>query len=385
MNTKQAFEIIQRALENPVQTWLDYIPKYTPIILFDDVDFVSINHPNPPKERPDNLTVSTVLEVNGLLTATIPLEIEDNERLLVPLVYHECFHVYQLQKFQYSEEQDFFEILAFYPEMNPAYRALCSAETDVFNDSSLTNLDKASVLSAIAQKRRKILAEHNGLLEFENNMERLEGLASFVEQKAKLQLFNIPPDNSTCRYGYSRQYLTGAATCWLFEQMYSSKEWQEKIECGTSLSELLIQSTTQETDLLFLHLEDREILERQKVTQILSDADRKIDSLFQNGAITIKLPSKVNVFKSFSPNSITSLGDGRLIHHEFVIVQTPNGNISVEGGMALENCDDNTLTFSSIPCELKDTKLYIYSENVKVSLENVKQLPDGVFEVQKQG
>lgn len=388
MNTKQALEIVQHALENPVSTWLDYTPKNVPIVLYDDNEFVFINHPNPPKERPDNLTAATVLEINGLLTATIPLKRCDDELSLVPLVYHECFHVYQGQKFQYDGEYDFFEVLAFYPEMNPAYRALCSAETDVFNNSALANLDKAKILSATAQKRRQILAEHAGLLDFENNLERNEGLASFVEQKAKLQWFNISPDNSACYYSYSRQYFMGAATCWLFEQMYSSKEWQEKVERGMSLFELLAQSAAQEPDLSLLHLEHRESMEKQKVEQILSDANRKIENLFQNGAITIKLPSKINVFRSFSPRSIISLGDGRLIHPEFVIIQTPNGSISVESEMILENYNDDTVTFSSKPYKVIDEKLVIDTENVRVSLENVRQSSAGiveVFEIQKAG
>lgn len=381
MDIKQALEIIQRALENPVPTWLDYTPQNVPLVLYDEHGFLFINHPNPPKERPDNLTAATALNINGFLTATIPLVICDDEQSLVPLVYHECFHVYQGQKFQYGGEYNFFEVLAFYPEMNPVYRALCSAETDVYNNSTLPNLDKARILSATAQKRRQILTERDGLLDFENTLERNEGLASFVEQKARLQLFDIPPDNSTCYYGYSRQYFIGAATCWLFEKMYPSSEWQEQVERGISLSDFLIQNIPQETDLAFLALENRENLEKQKVGQIFSEVSQKIENLFQNGAITIKLPSKVNVFKSFSPKSIISLGDGRLIHPKFVIIRTPNGYISVENQMTLENYNENTVTFASELCEIKDNKLDIRTENVTISLENVTQLPDGVIEI----
>lgn len=381
MIAKQALEIVRQALENPVLTWLDYSPKSVPIVLYDDDEFVFINHPNPSKERPTNLTAATALEINGALTATIPVEACADEQSLVPLVYHECFHVYQGQKFQYGGEYDFFEVLAFYPEMKPAYRALCSVETDVLNNSALSNLDKARILSTTVQKRRQILAEHDGLLDFENNLERNEGVASFVEQKARMQLFNIPPDNSTCYYGYSRQYFMGAATCWLFEQMFSPKEWQEKVERETSLSDLLVANFPQETDLSRLHLEDKENPERQKVDQIFSEVNRDIENLFQNGAITIKLPLRTNIFRSFSPKSIIALGDGRLIHPEFVIIQTPNGSISVQNEMALENYNENTVTFASKPCRVIDNKLDIHSENVKVSLENVNQLSDEVIEV----
>jgi hypothetical protein len=202
-----------------------------------------------------------------------------------------------------------------------------------------------------------------------------------VEQKARIQLFNIPPDNSTCYYGYSRQYFLGAAMCWLFEQMFSPKEWQEKVEREISLSDLLVDNIPQETDLSHLHLEDIESLERQKVEQIFLEANRKIENLFQNGAVTLKLPSRCNIFRSFSPRSIIALGDGRLIHPEFVIIQTPNGSISVQNEMALENYNENTVIFSSKPCRVTNNKLDIRSENVQVALENVRQLSDEIVEV----
>lgn len=380
MNTKQAREIVQNALKNPVSTWLDYTPKNIPIVLYDDQEFVFINHPDPPTERPDRLTAATAFEINGLLTATIPLEICSDEQSLIPLVYHECFHVYQGQKFQYNGQYNFFEVLAFYPELNPAYRALCSAETDVINSNVLSNPEKARILSVTAQKRRQILAKYAGLLEFENDLERKEGLASFVEQKAKSQLFNIPPDNSTCYYGYSRQYFMGAAICWLFEQMYPSKEWQETIERGLSLSELLAQNAVLQTDVSYLKLDEREKLEKQKVAQIFSNANQKIENLFQSGAITIKLPSKADLFRSFSPKSIISLGDGRLIHPDFLIIQMPNGSISIQG-MAFENYNDQTVTFSYKPCEVKDGEMDIFTENITVSLKNVRKLSDESIEV----
>lgn len=188
MNARQALKIVQRALENPVPTWLDYTPQNVPIVLYDEDEFVFINHPNPPTERPTNLTAATALEINGILTATIPLRTGCDEQLLVPLVYHECFHVYQDRKFQFKGNYDFFEVLAFYPELHPAYRALCSAETDVLNDSTLSLFEKAKLLSVLVRKRRHILFQHDGLLDFENNLERKEGVASFVERKARLGL-----------------------------------------------------------------------------------------------------------------------------------------------------------------------------------------------------
>ncbi len=382
MKADFALEIIQRALEKPVSTWLNYTPQNTPIVIYDDKEFVFLNHPNPPVERPDNLTAATALEINGHLTATIPLSMCDDEASLIPLIYHECFHVYQGKRFQFTGEYNFFEALAYYPELNYAYRALCSAETDVINNTALVPLEKARLLSGLIHKRHAILCQTNGLLDFEKNLERNEGAASFVEQQAREKLFGISPNNSKCYYGYSRQYFIGAALYWLLEQIDSGDDWQEQVEKRKSPSELLLQIVpSEQIDCAILDIGRRELQERQNVEQILTEANRKIENMLNRGTMTIRLPNKAQIFRSFSPKSIISLGDGRLLHTEFVIIQTPNGQISIQGEMALENYTDNTVTFPAIPFEIVAGKLHIRTESVQVDLEHVRKLPNGMVEV----
>jgi len=130
-----------------------------------------------------------------------------------------------------------------------------------------------------------------------------------------------------------------------------------------------------------LDIEDREKQEQGKVEQILAEANQKIEGLLNNGAITIKLPDKTQIFRSFSPRSIISLGDGRLIHPEFVVIQTPNGQISIQGQMTLENYKDGTVIFPATPVKIANNKLDIHTESVHVSLENVRKLPNGIIEV----
>jgi len=383
MNTATAYEIARGALEHPISTWLDYSPKNTPLVLFDDKDFIFMNHPDPPAKRPDILNdrVGTAAEINGVLTATIPAEMCGDEKTLVPLLYHECFHVYQNRRFKFEGNYDFFEVLSFYPELDAAYRALCSAETEILSDQGLPAADKARRLSAVVKRRRQILALHDGLLDFEDRLERLEGTASYVDQKVSLRLFGKSPDNSSCCYGFSRQYFVGADLCWLFERMFPAGEWQGKIEGGLSLSELLLEMALPEYDVSSLGLEAKERRENQEVAEVLSGVREKIECLRKNGALTIQLPSKIDVFRSFNPGAIVSFGDGRLVHLEFVTIQIPNGSISIKGGIALEDYTNKTVTLPSTACDIKNNRLDICTENVKVSLENVARRTDGTIEV----
>ena len=128
----------------------------------------------------------------------------------------------------------------------------------------------------------------------------------------------------------------GAAICWLLDNLYPDGSWQEQIEKEISLTEFLIRIVrTEEANLEFLNIPSREQQEQISIENIKADANRKIENLMQNGAIMIKYPDNIQVFKSFSPRSIISLGDGRIIHQEFVEFQTPNGQIDIKGKLGL--------------------------------------------------
>lgn len=381
MEIGSALEIVQQALTNPVSSWQDYTPQNTPIVIFDDAEFAFVNHPNPPSQRPNNLTAATAVEIEGVLTATIPLTMCEDEQTLVPLLYHECFHVYQGKKFQFTAEYNFFKVLAFYPELNHTYRALCWVETNVVNDKTTSPTEKAKLLAFLNHQRHAILSKTSGLLEFEKDLERREGTASFVEQKGRAKLFNVQPDGLNCRYGYSRQYFMGAMLCWLFEQIYANDEWQEWVEAGKALSELLLELAPQEQlSSMLIEIECREEQERQIADKFIAEANEKIEDLFSQEALTIKLPETAQIFRSFSPQSVVSLGDGRLIHTEFVTLQMPNGQIAIQGELVLENYNDNTVTFSAVPFKTVGNYLNIHTESIQVTLESVRELPNGIIE-----
>ncbi len=382
MKIASAIEIVQQALVNPISTWQDYTLQITPIVIFDDTEFAFVNHPHPPSQRPNNLTAATAVEIQGVLTATIPLIMCKDEQTLVPLVYHECFHVYQGKKFQFTAEYDFFKVLAFYPELNHTYRALCWLETKVVNKKTTSPTEKVKQLAFLNQQRHAILSKTSGLLDFEKDLERREGTASFVEQQARAKLFNVQPDELYCRYGYSRQYFMGAMLCWLFEQIYSNDEWQEWVEGGKALSELLLeQAPFEHTDSMHTEIERREKQERRLAKQIEAETNSKIEELLDQETITIKLPINVQTFRSFSPQSIISLGDGRLLHTEFVTIQLPIGQISIQGELALENFNDHTLTFLASPFEVANDQLNIHTKSIQVNLTRARKLPNDVIEV----
>ena len=130
---------IRTALESTVITWPGYDPATIPFAVYDDEAIIYINHPSPPPDRPANLLAATAVEIGGVQTATIPAGMVEADSDLIPLAYHEGFHVHQAHHFTNTVDYDFFLALANYPELDPTFRALCRAEADLHNQGALLN------------------------------------------------------------------------------------------------------------------------------------------------------------------------------------------------------------------------------------------------------
>ncbi len=383
MNLAEAVEIVEQALAAPVSVWPGFSPKNVPLVLYDEQGFTFLNHPAPPHERPSQLTAATTVEIEGILTATIPISLSKDEKNLIPLVYHEAFHVYQGKGvFRFAEQFHFFEVLALYPELDGTYRALCRAEVEVLNSSDLSAEEKAVYLAALAEQRYAILSRRQGLLQFEKTAERKEGTASYVEQCMRACAFAIPPDPVVCNYGWSRQYDAGAATCRLLDEL-AVEGWYARVEAGESLFDILIQEFYWEgIDLARLNLVEKIACEQEKAEQIRSARQTRIDKLVEAGVIRLHLPTDVMINRSFNPTRLLSLGDGRLLHDDFLLVQLPSGTISLRNGDIVEDYNHNELIFREIPLQLIGDRLEATAPTAQISLTGVNRVGKSVFAIE---
>ncbi|MCP5095226.1 MAG: hypothetical protein GY943_06715 [Chloroflexi bacterium] len=381
MNLKEATSITKQALRSPVATWPGYSPASIPIAIFNKSDVVYLNHPDPPQERPEYLLAATSTDINGIKTATIPIEMCPDEETLIPLLYHECFHVFQDSgQFQFNEQFNFFKVLSFYPELNGAYRSLCLAEAEILNNSTLGVEDKAKYLAALAKQRYKILSEYENLLIFEKSSERKEGTASFVEQQAFTQLFNKPLRKISPQYGWSRQYSVGAQVCFLLDVLL--EEWQNLVELNQAPTDILIQEFTQENqDVSTLSLPEKTAKENKIANRICKDIQASVDELMDSGILRIQLPNNEQILRSFNPSSILSLGDGRLIHTEFLDLQMPLGKISVQGSLIIEDYNKNELILPVVPFQTIDGRVEANTEMIQFSLDGTISASGNIIQV----
>jgi hypothetical protein len=377
----QAIQIIQEALVDPVETWPGYSPQAIPLLVFDDDEVAYLNHPAPPQARPSGLMAATAAEIGGELTATLPLWMfkEDAEHL-VPLVYHECFHVYQdggaFTGIVPAPDFSFHRALSFYPELDPHYRALCRAEADTHNNASLSLAERAAYLAALAAKRYEILSQHSETLFLERMTERQEGSAFYVQQIAELRLTGTPPPSLEARFGYSRQYYFGAANCHLLSQF--GGDWHRPIETGLAPSEVLQQKFGQEApELDAIHLEPKVEEETEQVRQVLDGVEQS------PGERGIRLQVPPNAMRGFNPMSVLALRDGRLIHTDIYILQLPSGSLSLKQGKLVEDYVRNEIWLPPVVVSFDGGRLTATSDVLEMDLSGIVQVGDGIYRCAK--
>lgn len=380
MDAKTAARLIEHALTNPVIPWPGYDVTQVPFVVYDPHDAIFINHPNPPSERPEHLVAATAVEINGVQTATIPSEFCDDEIKLLPLTYHEGFHVYQNNGAFTSTvgSFNFFRALAFYPELDGEFRGLCAAEAEVYNTPALP--DRPALLAALAERKLKHLMNHADVTAFERNLERMEGTAAYVESLAAERLFNIKTEQVESRYGWSRQYTVGAAACRFLDEVLPGV-WHQRVEAGESPSDILIaEFSSRSADLQAISLDAKIVAETEAASALMAAHQAKIDALTHAGAFRIRWPGDISPMRAFSPKSMISLGDGRLMHPEWVKLYTPQGKIEVDG-LAVEDIVNHEVMLAAAPYTLEAGHLTITADGLQINLTNVTQIVDGLFEV----
>lgn len=372
--------LVAEALAQPVSTWPSYTPATTSLALFNEGAFAFLNHPDPPKDYPKQLVAASTVAINGVQTATVPVHLYPDLEALLPIVYHECFHVFQANgRFYFPESFDFFKVLAYYPELNAQHRGLCTAESAVFHHPALTALQKAETLAQLAQKRFDILSQHEGLLAFEKSTERREGTAAYVEQIARQKLFGRPPELLTEQFGWSRNYAVGAAVCWLLDAL--GLQWHARVEAGESPTEILLAEFGERSgDLEWLKLDERVVFEETAVWQQQQAIEASLAPLIQNG-IHIHLPPKGQIMRAFSPQTILSLGNGQLIHTQSLMLQLENGKIEAQNCWVLEDYEQKVVVLPRFPLQLNGYHLQGRTESISLSLEQVTQTGKNQFHI----
>ncbi|MEO1287751.1 MAG: hypothetical protein AAFV93_08275 [Chloroflexota bacterium] len=378
MDLKSAIQLVEEALsQSSVTTWDDYDPATIPFVLYDAEATHYINYPQPPAERPNTLHAATAIDIGGIQTATIPVERVNTVEDLIPLVYHEGFHVYQAHHFQGNQRYDFFVAMAHYPEFDATYRALCTLETQHLNQQQIDDATLAQ-LATIALERDTLFEGKNpNLLPYEREMANKEGTATFVEQQARQQLYGILPPPLTESFGWGRFYQASASMFWQLAQRNVS--FTEAIASGTALSDLIQQITDPASSITGL---DQAITQAEASIQSeLALINGQIDELLSD-CIEFRYDATHNIMRAFNPNTMRSLGDGRLLHIDFAtILFGAGGNIETNNGkILLDDVVNQRVYIPKISASYNEANALIgESHSVNFYLSNATQIDEDIY------
>jgi len=371
VKANQAARLLKAHLKRPLDVWPGFDLSQTPFAIYDEDNVVFVNHPSPPDEPPA-LHAATDMEIGGVLTAVVPAAYAKDEAELIPLAYHEAFHVYQnTGNFAPEPGFNFFTALAFYPELDAGYLALCLLEEQLFNDLHLSLEPKAAALATTSRKRIEILSRNENALLLENYSQRFEGTASYVEQRVAHKVFNKPYPPVSGGSSRVRTYRAGTALGRLLDAL--GADWMRRVQEGATPSDVLIGAFLEDVNLKPYGLSRMLVQARAKANELRDATETELSRAFSAGAVTLTMPPQSTVYRSFNPQRITSLGNGQVVYRG-PRLDFDCGYIQLSDEVPLlEDMRTGTLLFPARQVRFEGSRLMADGPDIRANLSQVSE------------
>jgi hypothetical protein len=366
-----------------IEPWQGYRIQEVPFAIYDDTAVDYIGHPSPPQERPSNLMAATAISINEVMTATVPVVFCTDEPKAVTIAYHEGFHVFQHHHFA-PLTADMFTAMAFYPDLDLEYRTLCRLETDILNNEDWSAEQKLGFFSYVLTQRREKIAQHPALLPYERLLERSEGTAYYVEQKVWQALYGVTPTSGETGFGWSRFYNVGAALCRLLDA--TLPDWMRRVEEGASPGDLVMawgaEQATGSINLEALDYQTAREIEAAALQNFKNEIAPALNHLENAEVIRIRYGNQKKASRAFTPITLVSLGDGRILHRtSFKLLLPGRGSITVTQTPVIDNIADSEIILNAadVSLELVEGTLRANTPKIQVDIANVEAAENGVF------
>ncbi len=363
------FEIIAevRRLEG-LTLWPGFEPEKIPLGLFDGERTYLIDFPGMPEGfapvtgRPDILSCigrhpsifgNTCVQINGLWMASlIPVRRSEFTGKKISLtetaavVIHEKFHVFQAVRHPAWKPND--GVLLSYPQDTAEILDRRSREIESLRRAvlSLSPGDTAWAQTAAALRRERYAGLEEGLIRYEREIRRLEGLAEYVEYKAAGKPAAEEPLPLGFAPGAVRElgYTAGRWTAVLLDRFVPG--WQADVENGTvAFPEDLLENYLRGRGGQAEFSEAELAQWREDVHASLAEKEaenkRLLESMNDKTGVSIVINAlrRPLRFESFGPFSIEAVAPRVLIHRQGFALKNESGRISLFGTPALTESD----------------------------------------------
>jgi hypothetical protein len=355
--------------------WPGFSPQTTPVAIYDGGRTLLFRHPAPPQEfhhmpgsegvwaftgRHPSVAGNSCAELGLVRTVTLLLpSTRAPLRTLAGLLIHEAFHIFQQERHPgwSANEAELFT----YPVDDAHLLALRRLETEALRRALLSSTrDQAFGWARAALELRKERSGtlSQGLATYERQIELFEGLASYVEHRAKGEPDSaiLPQEEFAPEAVRPRAYQTGLALARLLDRF--STTWQTDLEQNdsTPLDLLLDQALAARTydaptcvftpeELARTHAEaatDIETLHKRR-------AEQRQLFLEQPGWRLVFLAPSAPLFpQGFDPLNVQIVAPNNILHRRFLRLGNQAGRIEVFGRAALTQATGEHPLFTGV-------------------------------------
>jgi hypothetical protein len=348
-----------------VTLWPGFEPKRIPVALYDGRQTWLFRHPHPPeefRESPQHPGVFVSPGQHPALTANSSATLGDVETAIVlleptrrplretaALVVHECFHVFQHERYpQWTEnEADLFV----YPVDDAALLQRRFLETEALRRALLEREARGAacwISEALRNRENRFAGLPGAAMTYERNSELNEGLANYVQVLAAgtAKSFSLPQSEFPADAIRQRSYQVGTALALLLDRV--APGWQAQFTSG-SLDQLLKSKTYfAATPCSFTDIEEASLFARARtaVSALKEKRNRmRADFLGTKGwQIEIMADPQHPLWpQNFDPLNMTVLGIGEVLHSRYLKLGNDDGTIECRGRALTQAAGNNPL------------------------------------------
>ena len=354
--------------------WPGFDPRALPVAIFDGRRTWLFRHPAPPEGfEPDPgrtralvfpgrhpaVTANTSTSIGGVETAVLFLDsTRASRRMLAAVLIHESFHVYQRLRHPdwTANEVELFT----YPTDDVEALALRRLETEALRRALAWGgyTSACWARTALDLRSRRFVRLAQGAVAYETGIEMVEGLAEYVESRAR----GLPDADILPRGEYRpeavrlRGYAVGHALARLLDRL--DRGWRERLERNdsTTLDGLLFTAAASREDTLTTCGLAPGALEAAR-----SDAARDVGALrgrraalrreflARSGWTLIVEADRPPLFpQGFDPLNVQRLSDDEVLHTRWLRLGGQAGTVEVMGRAALTRAAGAHPLFSGV-------------------------------------
>ncbi len=323
--------------------FVDFDPSAVPVMVFDGSSTYLFGAPTAPAGfqargawfehagRFDAVTANTATDGTALV-------MHDDPEEAAVIAVHEAFHVFQGQRFPHWGANEMLALT--YPVTDAEALALRRLETIALH-RALENLDQGWALEMLRIRAQRFAIIGAAAARFEQDLERHEGLALYVELQAREVHHRLPLEDFPAEAVRFRAYATGQALGRLLETW--RPDWQRAVR-DASLDDLL-RATLTATDAPARTLAPVVVQRETRrasfaVADIHASRTRDRDEFHSSAAPLLVVHSDKPLHpQGFDPMNLRVLMVSELLHKRFLRLGNTAGHVQTLGVAAITHGD----------------------------------------------